>query len=408
MWFYIKLAWRNIFRNKRRTIITGLAIGIGLASLVFTDALIIGMKENMINSATSSFLGEAQIHRKNYRETQEVEKTIYNNDKVAAKIKKDNRVKNFSERVISYSMINSPANVRSVVVYGIDPKNEKYISEIDDGIIKGNYLKEENERGIVIGNKLAELLDVEIGDRVVVTVSQADTADLSQDMFLVSGIFKMHVEDLEKGTIFINKEKAQEMLGLKGKIHEIAITFNKSGYANNESTPFVREFTTDNNEAANWPTLFPQMKLVFQMTDFSTMILGVIIFGIVIFVIINTLFMSLYERLFEFGVLRAIGTRASGVRKMIVLEAGALGVISVIMGIILGYILTYIVSKVGIDYRGLEFVGTTFTKLLYPVMEIRQFILYPILVFLFTIVISLYPAVYAGKMKIAEALRKSL
>ncbi len=136
--------------------------------------------------------------------------------------------------------------------------------------------------------------------------------------------------------------------------------------------------------------------------------MGIILFGIVAFGIINTLFMSLYERLFEFGVLRAVGTRPSGVRKLIVFEAGALSILSIIIGSILGFIITFIVTKTGIDYRGIEFAGTTFHELIYPVIHFQQFIIYPAALFLFTLFIGLYPALIAGRMSIANALRKSL
>jgi len=408
MIFYLKLAWRNIFRNKRRTFIAGTAIGVGLASLIFTDALLIGMKENMIDSVTSSFLGEAQIHGQGYRQTQEVEKTIQDPDQVISSLKKSESVEYFAPRVISFAMITSPVNVHSIALYGIDPDLESRVSEIDENIVQGEYLKQDNQRGILIGKELAELLELTLGDRVVVTVSQAETGQLSQELLRVSGIFRTLIKEMDQGMAFIKTETLQNMLGISGKFHEIAIQFRNSEYALQNNTLFIQKFSRFGNEAANWPQLVPQMKIVFQMTNLSLSIIAVIIFGVVVFGIINTLFMSLYERMFEFGVLRAVGTRSSGVRKLIVLEAGSLAVVSIIIGIILGFILTFIISQTGIDYRGLDFAGATLTKMLYPVMEIRQYIIHPVLVFLFTILVSIYPAVTAGKMKIADTLRRSL
>ena len=137
-------------------------------------------------------------------------------------------------------------------------------------------------------------------------------------------------------------------------------------------------------------------------------VLAVILFAVVSLGIINTLFMSLYERMFEFGVMRAVGTRPFGIGRLILLEAAALSVISIGLGIILGFILTYIVTKTGIDYRGIEFAGVTFQKLLYPVMTVKQYYYYPFWVFVFTTIIGIYPAVYAARMSPAEAMRKSL
>ncbi|MFQ5722779.1 MAG: ABC transporter permease [Candidatus Aminicenantales bacterium] len=408
MWFYIKLAWRNIFRNKRRTIIAGLAIGIGLAAMIFSDAFIIGMKNNMIKSATGSFLGEAQIHRQGFRLTQEVDKTINNLPLVISNLKKEETVDRFSLRCESFGMITSPANFTSVMVFGIDPANEKYLSHIDDVLKEGEFFQGSNERDIVIGSDLAELLEVNLGDRVVITVAQAGSGDLSQDMFRISGIYHFNIKEMDRGLAFIRLTKAQQMLGLGPGVHEIAIKFKDLNFSLQKDNPFWKKYSKDGNQAVSWTTLLPQLKIALNMFWVSLLVMAIILFGIVAFGIINTLFMSLYERLFEFGVLRAVGTRPSGIRRLIIFEAGALSIISILIGSILGLIITLIVAKTGIDYRGIEFAGTTFHELIYPVIHPQQFIIYPAALFLFTLLTGLYPAIVAGRMSITNALRKSM
>ncbi len=408
MWFTIKLAWRNLFRNKRRTFIAGTAIALGLASMMFTDAVMIGMKDIMIRSATGSFLGDAQIHRKEFRLTQEVEKTISNPDRITADLRKEEIVDRFTPRTLSFGMITSPANVSSVLFVGINPETERYLSQIDDVIREGSFFDEDNERDIVIGSKLADILEVGLGDRVVITVSQAKSGDLSQEMFRVSGIYHFNIEEMDSGLAFVKLAKAQEMLGIGSNIHEIAIKFKEMKVSLQKDNAFWTKYSTDDNEAVSWLTILPQMGPILGMFWISLLFMAIILFGIVAFGIINTLFMSLYERLFEFGVLRAVGTRSSGVRRLIIYEAGALAILSCLMGIILGFILIFIVTKTGIDYRGIEFSGTTIKEILYPVFHIQQFIIYPIAVFAFTMLIGHYPAIVAGKMSISNALRKSL
>ncbi len=408
MWFTIKLAWRNLFRNKRRTFIAGTAIALGLASMMFTDAVMIGMKDIMIRSATGSFLGDAQIHRKEFRLTQEVEKTISNPDRITADLRKEEIVDRFTPRTLSFGMITSPANVSSVLFVGINPEMEKHLSQIDDVVREGSFFDEGNERDIVIGSKLADILEIGLGDRVVITVSQAQSGDLSQEMFRVSGIYHFNIEEMDSGLAFVKLAKAQEMLGIGSNIHEIAIKFKEMKVSLQKDNAFWTKYSTDDNEAVSWLTILPQMGPILGMFWISLLFMAIILFGIVAFGIINTLFMSLYERLFEFGVLRAVGTRSSGVRRLIIYEAGALAILSCLMGIILGFILIFIVTKTGIDYRGIEFSGTTIKEILYPVFHIQQFIIYPIAVFAFTMLIGHYPAIVAGKMSISNALRKSL
>lgn len=408
MRLYLKLAWRNIFRNKRRTFIAGTAIGIGLASLIFVDAIWIGMERNMIHSATASFLGEGQIHREGYRESFEVEKTIENLDETVARLKEEGIVEQFTLRTIAFAMLSSPANVSTVTMVGIEPSTERYLSQIDDALIEGTFFDGGGERDIVVGKKLAELLEITIGDRVVLTAAQAGSGDLAQEMFRLSGIYRTNVSELDRGMVFVRLGKARQMLDLEGEAHEIAIKFTDTEHGRNPNLPFWAAYSSGGNEAVGWTELLPQLEAAFGMSEFSTLLVGLILFGVVALGIINTLFMSLYERMFEFGVMRAVGTRPFAIGRLIIFEAGALAIVSIVLGAILGFVLTYIFTQTGIDYVGIEFAGVTFRELLYPVMTPMQFIYYPFWVFVFTTLIGLYPATYAARMTPAKAMRESL
>ena len=408
MWrIFIKLAWRNVFRNKRRTFIAGTAIGIGLASLIYMEALWIGMERNMIKTATGSFLGDGQIHQEGFRDTQEVELTINELDELTARLQGEAIVQHFTRRTLAFGMITSPANVSAIKLVGIHPPTERYLSQIDDAITEGAYFKDDNERDIVIGAKLAESLEVEIGDRVVVTVAQLESGGLSQEMFRVSGIYHFTDQEMNSGMAFVRIEKAQQMLALGDDVHEIAIKFIDTTYGQDKHLPFWNKYSQRGNEAVSWMEILPQFETVFKMSKFSKYIMGVILFGVVVFGIINTLFMSLYERRFEFGVLRAVGTRPFGMARLILFEAGALAILSIGLGVILGFVVTYIFTKLGIDYTGIEMMGVTIQELIYPVITIKPFILYSFWVFVFTIITGLYPARYAAKMSPAVAMRRS-
>ena len=416
MWrILIKLAWRNIFRNKRRTIIAGIAIGIGLAALIFVDALWIGMERNMIKAATASFLGDGQIHREGFRETQEVEKTINDLGALTSSLEQEAIVAHFTRRTLAFGMITSPANVGAINLMGIHPPTEKYLSQIDDAIIEGTYFEGNSERDIVIGKKLAETLEVEMDSRVVVTVAQvgsgrrvpSDSGDFSQEMFRISGIYHLADQEMNSGMAFVRLEKAQQMLALGNGVHEIAIKFTDTKYGQDKDLPFWAQYSKHGNQASSWTEILPQLEAAFEVVKFSRYIMGVILFGVVVFGIVNTLFMSLYERMFEFGVLRAIGTRPSGMAQLILFEAGALAILSIVFGVMLGFVVTYFFTIVGLDYTGIEMMGVTIQELIYPIMKPEQFVFYPIWVFVFTIITGLYPAWYAAKMSPADAMRRS-
>ncbi len=405
---YLKLAIRNIFRNKRRTLIAGSAIGIGLAALIFTDALMIGMEKNMIASATESFLGEAQIHHRNFRESFEVEETIENKSELNEQLQEEEIVSRFTQRTLSFAMITSPANLASVTMVGIYPETEQYLSQVDEAIVTGSYFSGESERDIIIGSKLAEILEVELGSRVVLTVAQARSGNLTQEMFQISGIYHFNIKEMDQAMAFVRLSKAQEILGLGDGIHEIALRFTQSSYARDQNLYFWERYSRGGNEAVSWTVLLPELEAAFELSQFGTYIVGLILFGVVALGIVNTLFMSLHERMFEFGVMRAVGTSPLRMAQLILLEAGALAMISIILGLIMGYVITWIFMNTGIDYTGIEFSGVTFRKLLYPVLKIEQFITYPLAVLFFTVLVGLIPALSAAKLSPAKAMRRSL
>ena len=408
MWLIlVKLAWRNIFRNKRRTFIASIAIGIGLTALIFLDAFMIGMSVNMIRTATASFLGEAQIHREGFRDEQEVSLTIQALDEVTANLAEEDIVEHFTQRTLAFGMITSPANVSAISLVGVHPTTEKFLSLIDDVITEGAYFEGNNNRDIVIGAKLAEILEIGLGDRVVVTVAEAESGDLSQEMFRVSGIYHFVGDDMNSGMAFVRIEKAQEMLAIGDGIHEIAIKFTSVAHAQDPVLPFWETYSRHGNEALSWTELMSQLTAILEITKYSKYIMGAILFLVVVFGIINTLFMSLYERMFEFGVLRAVGTRPFGMARVILFEAGALAIVSIGLGAILGFALTAVFANVGFDYTGIEMMGVTIQEFIYPVLEVQQFIIYPISVFIFTIIAGLYPARYVAKMAPVDAMRRS-
>ncbi len=404
----VTLAWRNLMRNKRRTFIAGTAIGIGLAGLIFVDALVIGMEENMVRTVTASYLGEAQIHARGYRDTPEVETTLASLDSLVRRLDSDPRVAAFTPRLMSPAMVSSAANLGAILLTGVEPGTERLISQVDDTMVSGTFFAEDNPQDIVIGWKLAELLEVDIGDRVVVTVAQAGSGHLSQELFCISGIFRFGAREMDQLSAFVRLSKARQMLNLPLAAHQIALTFHNPALARDGANGFWADYSTEGNQAVGWPVIVPQLRATFELSNISLAVISTILLAAVALSILNTLFMAVYERMFEFGVLRALGTRASSLCKLILAEAALLGLISCLLGMLLGLTVTAAFARLGIDYRGIEMIGLTVRDLIYPVIQTRQFTLYPLLVLAFATLIGIYPAVHAARIPPADALRKSL
>ncbi len=403
----LKLAWRNSLRNKRRTFLAGLAIGAGLAALIYSDAMIIGMGECMVKTATDTFLGQGQIHLKGFRNTFEAEKVINHSQEILQQLEHEPGIKNFAPRTMALAMLTSPANIADIALFGIEAALEGPISKIDEAIIKGEYLSPGDKNKILVGSKLAERLEVDMGDRVVVTVAQAGTGELSQEMFRVGGIFQLSMNEIDDMMTFIPLAQAQALLALENNIHEIVFNFKDVDFTHDSFLEFWEKYSRKGNEALSWKEILPELEGALYWSQYSIAIISVILFTIIALGIMNTLFMSLYERMFEFGVLRAVGTRPLRMAMMIVSEAGILAIISILLGDIIGLLFIKYYAVHGISYVGIEFGGITFSEPIYPVLKISQFIKYPIYLFLFTLLVSLYPAIYAARITPTEAMKRS-
>jgi ABC-type lipoprotein release transport system permease subunit len=401
----MRMGWRNVLRNRRRTLITGTAIGIGLASMIFMDSLVLGWSEQIVLSATDNWLGDAQIHREGFRETGNVELTLQRPVSIEGILSGSPEVRAFTFRVESPATLQSAYEFRSVSLTGVDPGREAGVSMLEAATDSGDYFAGDST-DLIIGRKLAGDLDAGLGDIIVITVATVD-GGLSQNMFRICGICSFGSDDLDRYSAFIRIDAARNMLGIGGGSHEIAIRLEDYEAGMNDTLAIWREWSVFGNEATGWPELLPSLKALLGMTDLSKAIFALILFGIVVFIIVNTLFMSIYERLFEFGVLRAVGTRASAVGWMVLFESASLGLISVLIGSLIGFLVTWLFSVIGIDFTGVEISGILMNRPTYTILRMYQFILYPVGMLLFTVIAGIYPAVHASRLVPADAMRKS-
>lgn len=402
-----KLGFRNILRNKRRTIITCMIMGLGLAALIFADAFLRGLNQNMIDSVTNSFIGDGQIHRKEFLKTRELEKTILDTPQVLSDLNQNPLIRLSNPRTIASAMIASPTDVLPVALYGIKPLEESLISSIKESIIAGVYLNSYDQEKILIGEKLAKFLGASVGDKLVVTTSQAKTGILSQELFRVGGIFKMKNKDMDSSMAFINMEKSQSFMGIGTDVHEIVFKFKNRQDVVNPPNSFLEQFSANENEALSWKKLVPAIDAGIQLTTYSLSIGSIILFAVIALSTMNTLFMSIYERMYEFGIMKAIGTRATFIFKLIVLEAGSLALVSSFFGLILGNFLTILTRWTGINHlTDVEYLGTTIKTAIRPVFHSNQWTVYPLAIIIFAILAALYPAFSAARIIPTKSMRR--
>ena len=216
-----RLAYRNIFRNIRRTLLTVCLISCGLAALLLADSFVRGSLKTFIAISTETFLGEAQIHQQGFRDAQDVDLYIPNPETLYQQLDNYSEIKAYSPRTLAGAMISSSENVSGGMVVGIDGEKEAQVSKLKKSMLKGDYLS--NKKGeILLGSLMADLLEVDLGDRIVVTISQANGGELSQELFRVSGIFSFNDRNMDNGIAFVNLDQGQQLLNIDG-IHQVAL-----------------------------------------------------------------------------------------------------------------------------------------------------------------------------------------
>lgn len=403
---FLKLGFRNILRNKKRSILGAFAVGLGLASLIIMDGFMVGMQESMIKLTTSSLLGEAQIHHQNFRDQGDAVLTIQNLDSLEEQLKTQGNIQAYSKRLISLGMVASPKSSRNTLIYGIEGEQEKKVNKLHKFITEGSFIS--SEKDLVIGTGLAKKLDARMGEKLIITTSEAESGEIAQEIFRVTGFIQFGAKSIDEGIVFIHRKKASELLKIGERVHEIVLKFDSLHTAGDKKMPLWKELSQGTNRAQSYRELEPGMDFMKEMVAMSTIIMGVILGVLVGLGIVNTLFMSIFERLFEFGVLRAIGTRTLDVFKMIIWESFFLGLLSIIFGFVISAIFGTYLGTVGIDYSGIEFNNITFREPIYYVFSLKQIWLFPLALLIFILIIAIYPARYASKLTLSEAMKKSL
>jgi ABC-type lipoprotein release transport system permease subunit len=404
----IQLALRNIFRNTRRTFLTVLLVSSGVVAMVFTDGLMIGMTELMISKVTSTWLGDAQIHQVNFRESLDTADTVDNPEGLYTALEAEPGIEAFAPRTFSGGMVASSNNVAPSVIYGVDPAAEARVSRLREALVEGEYLTSGPSSDILIGYKMAELLETQLGDRIVVTLSEAKTGELSQALFRVSGYLKFNDRIMDQQMAFVSLEAGQTMLNIGNSIHEIAIKLAPDSEDTFSIAGLRASIENSDVEVLGWQELAPEIAGMLEVSDFSLWIIGAILFVLVALGLINSMFMSIYERHYEFGVMLGLGTRSRGLFWLICCEGILIGTLGVILGLILGALLTYWTSTTGIRFGEMEMSGIMLNEPIRTAFSIRQFTAIPLFVIAMTAVACIIPAIHGARLRPADAMRRAL
>ena len=399
----IKISWRNLWRNRTRTNVTILAVAICIAILIIFQSMIVGLIEKAVFNTTNLVIGEVQIHAKDYLNDRSLYKSLKNTEKIKSIAKKNNI--GLVERSYGFGLISSGTKSAGTQFWGVNPKLELHYFDFAKHINEGNFLDNSSLNNIVLGKKLALSLDAKVGTELVVFVQGAD-GSLGNELFYVSGILKNVADNIDRGAAIISKRDFDILFSSNNLIHEIAL--NSKGNFKAEEIQNLLSTEIKDVEIDTWKQLMPTISLMTEKMSVFMRTLFSLIFTIAAGLgVMNTMIMSTYDRMKEFGIIRAIGATPWRIIKQVSLEAIILTFIASIIGTIVGLSIALYFQKYGFDVTGqgnLSFGGVVMDPIWKASVSLG-IILLPIgLMMLISILSSLYPASIAARIKPVEAI----
>jgi ABC-type lipoprotein release transport system permease subunit len=399
------LAWRNLWRNHRRTIVMVSAITIGVWAMIFMTALMRGMVNDMIRDGIRALPGHVQVHHPEFRNDPSINNLIPASDSALAEKFSQAGFEGWASRVKVPAIISSERESRGVTLIGVDPLLERTLDAIGSDIAEGRSLEDINDGGVILGRKLADKLDTELGKRVVL-MSQDPDNDIADRGYRVVGLFEASLEHQEEIYVFAGKATVQKMLGIEDRVTEVAVM--SEDYRDlDRATEQVTALVGDDLEVLAWQELDNYLGSMLKMMDGFVLVWMIVVFLALSFGLVNTLVMAVFERVREIGLMLALGMRPASILSQIIVESTLLLIIGLVLGNALAWA-SVVPLKDGIDIsvvaQGMEMFGAA--SVLYPAQELKDTIMANVVVLVLGFLASLSPAWRASRYDPIEAITK--
>lgn len=330
----IRLAWRNLWRNSRRSALTILSVSCGLAAVMLGQSLMKTIQRQMIEKSTGIMLGHLQVQAAGVKDHRVPELVFPRPAALERALREDARVAAVSGRLKFTGLVYSPQGSRGVLVVGVEPATEARLSIIPGYLREGRYFGG-GTRDLVLGDRLAADLDVRIGEKLVV-MAQGAGSEMSSELFRVAGIYHSGSESYDGQVVYVQLEAAQRVRGAPGKVSYLVAKLADVGLIPAVIGEFARPAAAEGGELLSFRRIGLEVEGIIRFEDAVLAVVLVIIFAIVGLGILNTVAMSMFERVREFGTLRALGARPTVVVRMIAVEALFLGSLGAALGLTLG------------------------------------------------------------------------
>ncbi|MGE0086101.1 MAG: ABC transporter permease [Desulfococcaceae bacterium] len=401
---HLQMAWRNIWRNPRRTGIILTAVVIGVWGMVFLGALSDGIIDQMVRNSIATLTGSIQIHHKKYCDDPVIENSMNDSQAVIRTIQKhipENA--HWAPRIRVNAVAGNARHSSGVTFVGIDPSKEADVSFIAKSLTEGRYLASDDPYGILVGKSLADKFETGL-DRKILIMTQAADKEMASRAFRIAGIFRAELEATEKQFVFVTLSAANNMLKIQ-EISEISLLLPDKADPDAVAGQ-IRPDLPESCEIRTWQEILPLVRVSVEMNQSFMIVWYAVVFIAMGFGIVNTLLMAVFERMREFGLLKALGMKPWRITVSVLIESFFLLLTGVIAGNAVSLSLVWWLAERGIDLSafaaGMEYAGMP--RVIYPMIRTGNLITANLMVLVPGLLISLYPALKAAGFTPVEAM----
>lgn len=407
----LTIAWRNLWRNPRRTVIIMTAVIIGIWSMIFLTAFMRGMVVDMIENGIAELTGDIKIYDRNYRNDPALENRIENPAPLISRVRDHLPAgAKLAARVRVNAIAQNARHSAGVTLAGIDPEMESGVSFIGDGVSSGEMLSpgdlQASGEGILVGRALLEKFDTEIGNKLILMTENAGNEIVSR-AFRIRGVYQAKLESTEKRFVFVTRGAAREMLGIGEGVSEISIMLENHEQAGAVAKELAAAIDPEGIAITPWQELLPLLKAYIGIFDGFILLWYLVVFVAMAFGIINTTLMAVFERMREFGLLKALGMRPWRILRSVLIESGFILIIGAVLGNVLALSLVYAIGRFGLDLSAFAtgFAYAGMSAVIYPKVFLTDVIFANTVVIFLGLLVSAYPAARAARILPVEAMR---
>ena len=401
----IQIAWRNVWRNKTRSLVIIIAVSLGLWGGIFSDAFMQGMAAQQIYSVIHTETGHIQLNQPGFLLNHDMQMQIKNADSMVAAIRTAPDVEGASAIIQLPAMASTASGSSGIMVNGIRPSDQEKVTDLSTMLVEGQYFKSDRPSQVLIGQQLADKLKVKLHSRIVLTL-QTLSGDIIYGAFKVTGIFRTHDSEFDKQMIFVRNEDIQQLVGFPAKAASIiTVLLHHNDDTKKVAASLERQY--HNMQVQTWIQLSPMLQILSgTMMQFTLIFVGIILIALA-FGIINTMLMAVMDRTREIGMLLSIGMKPSKVFEMIMLETIFLSLTGAVIGVGVSIASISFFGHHGINLSIISegFNAFGYSSIVYPTLGVNFYLLLALMVILIALVAGLFPARRAVRLKPAEAVR---